>query len=74
MFVSPLYNCLQGGYSEEAVDLFSWGTIDRTRGDGPKLLLDIKKNLFTERLARNWAKLPKDTMKSPSLGVFKMWQ
>lgn len=35
------------------------------------MLLAIKKNLFTESLAKNWTKLPRDIMKSPSLGVFK---
>ena len=51
-------------------------SIDKARGDGLKshqgtFKLDIKNDLFSERVVRHWHRLPRDLVESPSLEMFK---
>jgi len=74
--VTILYNSLKGGCGEVGFGLFSHINSDKTRENGlkwcqGKLGLDVRKNLFSERVVRYRNRLSREVKSSPSLEVFK---
>jgi len=66
----------EGAYRKDGEGLFTRVCNDRTGGDGCKLKegrfrLDIRKKIFTMRVAKHWHMLPREAVAAPSLEVFK---
>lgn len=69
-----LCNYPKEGCGEVGADLFSQVTSSRTKGNGlnfcqGKLGLGIRENFFMKRVVKHWKRLPREVVKSPSLGV-----
>ncbi|KAK4831278.1 hypothetical protein QYF61_016748 [Mycteria americana] len=70
------FQYLKGPYRKDGEGLLIRECSDRTMGNGFKLKecsfrLDIRKKLFTVRVARHWNRLPREVVDAPSLEVFK---
>ena len=67
---------LKGDYKHEENQLFMRVDSVRTRGNYIKLMekrcrLDVRWEFFTEGVVKCWIRLPRETVDSPSLQVFK---
>ncbi|KFV16886.1 hypothetical protein N340_05326, partial [Tauraco erythrolophus] len=70
------FQYLKGAYRKAGEGLFTRASSDRTRGNGfilkeGRFRLDIRKKFFTQRVVRQWNRLPREVVDAPSLEVFK---
>ncbi|KFV07434.1 hypothetical protein N340_13693, partial [Tauraco erythrolophus] len=70
------FQYLKGAYRKAGEGLFTRACSDRTGGNGFKLKegrfrLDIRKKFFTQRVVRQWNRLPREVVDAASLEVFK---
>lgn len=73
-----VYSFLTRGSGQGDANLFSLVSSDRTQGNGLKLhqakfRLGIRKQFFTERLAKHWNKLFREVVNAPSLLTFNKY-
>ena len=74
-----LFHYLKGDSRKSRFGLFSLLTCDRKRGNGLKLChkgkfrLDIRKKIFTEKVAKHLNRLPREVVESPYLDGLKNW-
>jgi len=70
------FQYLKQAYKKAGDGFFTRACSDRTRGNGLKLKegrlrSDLRKKFWTVRVARHWNRLPRETVATPSLSVFK---
>ena len=71
-----MYQYLRGSYKEDGDSLFTWRHMEKTRGNGHKLLLgrfrlDTRGKFFTVRAVSHWNNLPREVVDSAMLDTFK---
>ncbi|GAB0186012.1 hypothetical protein GRJ2_001066500 [Grus japonensis] len=72
-----MFQYLKGGYKEEGDSLFTRSHMEKTRGNGCKLLLgrfrlDTRGKFFPLRTISHWNNLPREVVDSPALDTFKI--
>ena len=70
------FQSLKEAYKRKGDRLFTWSGSGRTRGSGFKLeegefRLDVRKQFVTQRVVRQWHRLPREAVGAPSLEAFK---
>ncbi|GAB0179369.1 hypothetical protein GRJ2_000402200 [Grus japonensis] len=72
-----MFEYLKGGYKEDGDSLFTRNCMEKTRGNGCKLLLgrfqlDTRGQFFTMRTISHWNNLAREVVDSPTLDTFKI--
>ena len=72
-----MFQYLEGSYKEYGDSLLTRGHLEKTRGNGYKLLLgrfqlDTRGKFFTTRTISRWNNLLREVVDSPTLDTFKI--
>ena len=75
--IITMFQDLKGGYKEDGDSVFTRSHMEKTRGNGYKLLLgrvrlDTRGKYFTTKTVRHWNNLPGEVVDSPTLATFKI--
>ena len=69
-----LYSYLKGGYNEVGISLFPQGPSDKMRElCQRRFRLDIRKDLFTEKVVKYCNRLPREVVESPPLEICRKY-
>ncbi|KAK4810664.1 LOW QUALITY PROTEIN: hypothetical protein QYF61_007464 [Mycteria americana] len=71
-----MFRYLKGGYKEDGDSLFTRSDMEKTRGNGYKLLLgrfrlDTREQFFIMRTISHWNNLPREVVDSPTLDTLR---
>ncbi|PKU49449.1 hypothetical protein llap_314 [Limosa lapponica baueri] len=75
--IITMFQYLKGGYKEDGDSLFTRGHMEKTRGNGYKLLLgrfrlDARGEFFTMTTISHWNNVPSEVVDSPSFDTLKI--
>ncbi|GAB0187282.1 hypothetical protein GRJ2_001193500 [Grus japonensis] len=73
-----MFQYLKSGYKEDGDSLLTRRHMEKTRGNGYKLLLgrfqlDTRRKFFTMRIISHWNNLPREATDSPAVDTLKIW-
>lgn len=68
-----MFQYLKRGYEENGDCLFTRSQMEKIRGNGHKILIRHKRNVFTMRKMNHWNNSSREVVAHPALDNFMIW-